>query len=240
MWRCGDCRSGFVQNALREQTARELYGGGDSTARWPAASLEKSKTAEVLAELARLCRPAARLLDVGANTGDLLDFARARGCETAGVEYSAAARAEIGRRGHRVHATLESADGTYDILTAFDVAEHHYDLPGFLAAVRARLRPGGRLVVLTGDIECAGARICGSRWWYARYPEHIVFPSRGWLARQPGFALERCLRTYASPDYCVPWRSRLPAIVTLLARGAYRGLPAPGPDHLLATLRAAS
>jgi len=240
LWRCRDCHSGFVQNALPEQAARELYGSGDSTARWPALPLERSKTAEVLEEIARLCRPGTRLLDIGANTGDLLDFARARGCETAGVEYSAAARAEIERRGHRAHETLGAAAGEWDVVTAFDVAEHQYDLPGFLAACRSRLRPGGRLLVLTGDIECASARICGSGWWYARYPEHIVFPARGWLAQRPGFALERCIRTFASPDYCVPWRGRLPAIVVNLARGAYRGLPAPGPDHLLATLRVAS
>lgn len=240
LWRCDACRSGFAQNALREPDARALYGRGDSTARWTAAPLEAGKMPEVLLELARHCAPGTRLLDIGANAGDLLDFARARGCETAGVEYSAAARAEIARRGHRAFDALDAAEGSYDLITAFDVAEHQYDLPGFLAACRARLRADGRILVLTGDIECASARFCGARWWYAAYPEHIVFPSRRYLAQVPGLALARYLRTYASPGYRMAWRARLPAIAVRLARGDYRGLPSAGPDHLLATLRAAA
>jgi len=238
LWRCRQCGSGFSRNILPQQTARTLYSEGDSTARWVPKSLDNQETPETLAELGRLCQPGARVLDVGANAGDLLDFARARGCETEGVEYSAAGQAELRRKGHGVHASLDTAPTGYALITAFDVVEHLYDLPQFFAACRARLAPGGRLLLLTGDIECPSARLTGPRWWYVTYPEHIAFPSRRYLRGRPGLVLERCARTYPSPGYDMPWRARLPVIATRIARGEYQGLPSIGGDHLLATLRA--
>jgi len=240
LWRCRQCRSGFAQNILPEQAARALYSEADSTARWVPKSMEAQEMPETLAELARLCQPGARVLDVGANAGDLLDFARARGCETDGVEYSAAGQAALRRKGHGVHASLDAAPAGYALITAFDTVEHLYDLPRFFEACRARLAPGGRLLLLTGDIECASARVSGPRWWYVTYPEHIAFPSRRYLRGRPGLALERCARTYPSPGYNMPWRARLPVIISRLARGKYQGLPSLGPDHLLATLRASA
>ena len=116
--------------------------------------------------------------------------------------------------------------------------EHCYDLTGFLADLARVLRPGGRLLVLTGDVGSLSARICRNRWWYARYPEHIVFPSRRFLGTRPAdLRLERVVPTYASEGYRVPYLRAGRTAASLWLRRAYEGLPAIGPDHLLAVLR---
>ena len=239
IWACRACGSWFTQNAVPPETSQSLYSSGSSGARWVAEPFEKAKDPALLAEFDRHITRAARVLDIGCSAGQLLDYAKARGAETCGMDYSAACGDTIKRKGHRFATALSEFDGErFDVVTAFDVIEHVYDLPRFFVGVAHLLEPGGKFIVLTGDIGSLGARICGSRWWYLRYPEHIVFPSRRFFGSQPaGLRLERTVRTYASVGYRVPFLHALRIAAALAMRGNYDGLPALGPDHLLMVLR---
>lgn len=198
LWRCSKCGSGYTQEAIPEDVALGLYGKGDGGARWSShAPFEATKTREALTTLRRIIRPGARVLDVGCNTGDLLDFARSLGASTAGVEPSDASRAAAVAKGHRVVASLSEAAGPFDVVTAFDVLEHVYDVPALLAEVATKLSPGGRFVALTGDITCADARREGAGWWYVQCPEHVVFPTLSALAGIPGYTVEQAVTTFA-------------------------------------------
>ncbi len=198
LWRCSKCGSGFTQEAIPEGVALGLYGKGDGGARWSShAPFEATKTREALATLRRMIRPGTRVLDVGCNTGDLLDFARSLGASTAGVEPSDASRAAAVAKGHRVVASLSEAVGPFDVVTAFDVLEHVYDVPALLAEVATKLSPGGRFVALTGDITCAEARREAADWWYVQCPEHVVFPTLSALGGIPGYTVEQAVTTFA-------------------------------------------
>ncbi len=237
LWRCRACGSGFVQNALDEATARRLYTAGEAGDRWSTQPFARNKTRRVVQTLQSLFRPGARLLDVGANTGELLDFARQAGCETAGLEYSESSRAVLRDKGHAAHASFGEADAGYDIITAFDLIEHLYDVPGFLQTCHDRLAPGGRLVLLTGDIHAPSARLAARHWWYVQYPEHIVFPSRAHLGGLPQFRLEALHRTYASVGYQRPALLGVAQLLRKRLQGRhYNGLPSLGPDHMLVIL----
>jgi SAM-dependent methyltransferase len=238
IWKCRACKSWFTQNAIPEATSHLLYVSGDSGNRWTAEPFEKAKNAELIREFDRNVGAGCRLLDIGCSTGLLLDYAKKRGAATSGMDYSEASGALVRQKEHRFALSLsEFFDEQFDVITAFDVVEHLYDMASFLRSVARMLRPGGKLLILTGDLRCLGARLCRNQWWYLQYPEHIVFPSHKFFeTKLKGLRLERTVRTYASVGYRVPLLSALRASLSLGFRGRYDGLPSLGPDHMLLTL----
>lgn len=238
IWKCRGCESWFTQNAIPKETSELLYASGDSGTRWTAEPFEKAKNSELTREFDRNVGAGCRLLDIGCSTGLLLDYAKKRGATTFGMDFSEACGAQVAGKEHRFAMSLsEFSDEQFDVITAFDVIEHVYDLAGFLRSSARMLRPGGKLIVLTGDIGCIGARLCRNRWWYLQYPEHIVFPSHKFFeTRLEQLRLERTVRTYASIGYRVPLLSALRASLSLAMDGRYEGLPSLGPDHMLLTL----
>jgi SAM-dependent methyltransferase len=121
-----------------------------------------------------------RLLDVGAAFGFLLAAARKHGFDPVGVEPVAAcaefAKRELGET--ILPFALEDADlprGSFDVITLFDVIEHLRDPRGAVARVRELLRPGGLVVVETGDLDALLSRVCGRRWYYYDPPQHLTY-----------------------------------------------------------------
>lgn len=241
IWKCLACGSWFTQNAVPQEISQALYASGSSGERWTAEVFEKAKLPELIAEVDRHVTTGTRLLDVGCSSGQLLDYAKSRGAETWGMDFSTDCGRVITGKGHRFVSSLADLGAQrFEVVTAFDVIEHLYDAPSFLEDVARLLGPGGKLIVLTGDIASLSARLCGSRWWYLRYPEHIVFPSRRFFRGEPaGFKLERIVRTYASAGYRESPLQVARRALSLLIRRAYEGLPALGPDHMLVVLRRA-
>ena len=237
LWHCKGCGSSFVQNAVPEETAIGLYTSGASGERWSSEEFQLLKPENQLSTLNSYLRAGASVLDIGCNTGELLDYARARGSKTIGVEYSGASRKVLERKGHDSFASLADVSGEFDVITAFDLVEHFYDVPGFFRRCKALLKKGGVLVILTGDIGSLTARVSKADWWYLRYPEHIVFPSREFFARHSGLRLEKWVRTYASKGYESSWSQILGQLLGGLVRRRYSGLPSIGPDHVLVVLK---
>lgn len=237
LWTCAHCRSRFVQFIVDADTARQLYSGSRAAERWSTEVFALNKTDKVIDRMTSLLSGKVGVLDVGCNTGELLDFARDMGCMTAGVEYSSASREILLSKGHQAYSALEESPGGYDVITAFDLVEHLYDVPGFLASCRAKLSARGKLVVLTGDIGSLSARLAGRNWWYVQYPEHIVFPTRKFFAGFSGMRLDEWTPTYASKGYVKPAYRIVWELAKNLLRGRrYSGLPALGPDHALVVL----
>ena len=120
-----------------------------------------------------------RLLDVGAALGVFLKVAHARGWDPVGVEIAADCAREASRlaqvpviAGSFPHVDLP---GSFDVITMFDVIEHMRDPLDSFRGAAAALRPGGVLVVETGDIASAYARFIGRRWHYLDPPQHIFY-----------------------------------------------------------------
>ncbi len=149
---------------------------------------------------------AGRALDVGCAAGFCMAVLRERGFETYGVEVSRAigshARDHFGF-GDAVHfGTLETAphpDGSFDLITMWDVVEHVPDPQALLARARSLLKPGGLLVLETQDIDSRFARLLGPKWHHFKHAEHIYHftPSTARdLMRSAGFTTERLTHRY--------------------------------------------
>lgn len=232
---CRRCRSWFTQNVLDEASALALYADGQGPAHWSTPPFAQSKTPDLVARVRGLVRRGSTVVDFGCNTGELLDFCREVGASrTIGIEASLVARQICLSKGHAIAEGLSEFSQELDVIFAFDLVEHLYDLPAFVDAARKALRRGGVLCVLTGCIESMTARRFRERWWYVGYPEHVLFPSWRYWRSLPGFRADRW-RTYASVGYRPTLLRRLQGIAwTTVGRG--RGLPLTGPDHHLVML----
>ncbi len=126
------------------------------------AGASPARTAEatlVEAWLAELVRPGMRVLELGAGTGRFTERLAARGARITAVELSremlARLRDRLERRGGfdltLVEGDLLEAEvgGDYALICSFSAFEYVTDLDRLLAAVTARLAPGGRLLFTT-------------------------------------------------------------------------------------------
>ena len=95
--------------------------------------------------------------------------------------------------------------GAYDVVVLCDVIEHVRHPGDFLAKVRAALRPGGLLLIVTPSTASWSARVMGRRWMELK-PEHLYYFSPSTLTRQltrsgfDGIALHRGIKLL-SLDY---------------------------------------
>lgn len=147
-----------------------------------AAALEKTNRKR-LARIRRQMGPTTgspRLLDAGCGPGYFVQAARQAGFEATGIEVSAAAvefaRTHLGLdvRPGRV-AAGELGSGPYNVVTLWDVLEHLPAPAAALAAIGDVLRPGGLLILSTGDVTSIAARLSGPRWHLYNLPEHLWF-----------------------------------------------------------------
>lgn len=125
---------------------------------------------------------AGRLLDIGCAAGFFLAEAR-RYYEVQGVELSAWSSAHArDALGLQVFTgTLQQARlgaGQFDVITLWDVIEHVPDPVPLLSEAARLLKPGGRLVLTTGDWDSAYARARGADWHLVAPPWHLCLFSR--------------------------------------------------------------
>ncbi|MEI6306437.1 MAG: class I SAM-dependent methyltransferase [Deltaproteobacteria bacterium] len=237
LWKCLGCKSGFTQNAVAEQEAIMLYKSGVGGSRWVSIPLESEKTSSTIRVLYEFFNPGQSILDIGCNTGELLDFAKSRGIITAGVEYSSTSREIADSKGHSCFSSLEETDGRYDLITAFDLVEHLYDVPKFLADCRKKLHPNGILIILTGNFSSLSAKMAGPDWWYLNFPEHIVFPSQHYFYSLAQFSIMKWVSTYAAIKFSAPLIDRAKSLIKGFCSGHYTALPSLVPDHILMVLK---
>jgi SAM-dependent methyltransferase len=144
----------------------------------------------VLKRLTRCGCDGGRLLEIGCAYGFFLLEAQRR-FEVRGVELSAHAAEACRSRGLEVHCgsvedgCLKHQD-PFDAAVMLDVIEHVEDPGGTLHAVREVLRPGGLLVITTGDWASLASRITRSAWRLMTPPQHLFFFSKPTLVRMLG------------------------------------------------------
>lgn len=120
------------------------------------------------------------LCDIGCGDGKFLEGISRR-WEKHGLDPGLEAAMFCRRRGLDVRAgTPRSADApsTCDVVTCIDTIEHMLDPAAELDAMVSMLRPGGVLLVLTGDASAQTARLSGGWWEYLHCVGHVSVLSR--------------------------------------------------------------
>ena len=124
-----------------------------------------------------------RMLDIGCAYGFFLDEARKKGVSVHGLDVSEDAiqwmEKNLGIDG-TVSLSPDALEGSFDIITAFEVIEHNNDVRTFLLDLSNQLAKGGILVIVTGASDSPGAKLLGKFWWYLNPPDHcIIFSFKG-------------------------------------------------------------
>jgi SAM-dependent methyltransferase len=124
-------------------------------------------------------RRGGRLLEIGCAYGFFLEEAR-RFYDAGGIEIAQAAVAFCRSRGLYViggvaeEGTLAQF-GMLDVIVLLDVMEHLPDPHSTLALCKRHLKPGGVVVITTGDFSSFYARLSGRSWRLMTPPQHLWF-----------------------------------------------------------------
>lgn len=210
--RCRDCALGWVDPAsvtpgeIERIYEADYFSGGrrdgyaDYVASEPVLRREFCRT---LADI-RKFKPGGHLVELGCAYGFFLDEASCH-FTCAGLELSGPAVEACQQRGLAVSqgpadAFHISALGPADVVVMLDVIEHLPDPDSTLASVLSILKPGGILVITTGDWSSPLAKVMGRRWRLMTPPQHLFYFSPGNLARL-------CTRLgFAQPEWIHPWK----------------------------------
>jgi SAM-dependent methyltransferase len=187
-WKCRKC--GLVRSSpvLNEDALNSLYR--QSLFIWENEADYASKTYADLLE--KLCPGAkergARVMEFGSGNGGFIKELLARAWrDPVGVEPSAdcVKRADPAARLNMVCDTFHPGlfePETFDIAVSFHVVDHLYDPLAVLAECRKTLKPGGKVLFVSHDVEAPSARILG-RLSPIFDIEHIYLFSRATLSK---------------------------------------------------------
>jgi 2-polyprenyl-3-methyl-5-hydroxy-6-metoxy-1,4-benzoquinol methylase len=195
--RCNQC--GLVVKHVEGLTAQAVQGLQDQVY-YDTGRLQLPVTFRVASERLELLRQFAsggRLLEIGCATGEFLDFARHAGFDVMGVDASrtycdcATARGLDVRLGRLED--LDLAPGSLDVVAMFHLIEHLQNPADTLSRVHDLLAPGGKVIIVTPNLEAATDRMFGFSRPNFHQPDHLLFFSPetlGQLLTRCGFQAE--------------------------------------------------
>lgn len=167
--RCKNCGLLYLNPRLRADVVIEGYStGSDENFVSQAAGRERT-FAKSLKMIERLRPQRGHLLDVGTAGGSFLTVAKQAGWDVAGCEPNRW-MCEWANKHYGLQvvpgtiADMRLKDGTFEVVTLWDVLEHTPDPKATLLECKRVLKPKGLLVVNYPDIESLVSRLMGRRW----------------------------------------------------------------------------
>jgi 2-polyprenyl-3-methyl-5-hydroxy-6-metoxy-1,4-benzoquinol methylase len=167
--RCRICDFQYLNPRLRQDLILEGYSSGaDETFVSQVEGRERTFT-KCLDLIERYIPQKGKIFDIGTAGGSFLGVANKRGWNVTGCEPSKWL-AEWGSRHYNITIhpgtvfDLNLKEGSFDVVTLWDVLEHTPDPKAVLQECRRILKPGGILVVNYPDIGSSIARLMGRKW----------------------------------------------------------------------------
>lgn len=121
------------------------------------------------------------LLEIGCGYGFLLDEAKPYFDHRVGIDFSSAVASARERADRVYQGDLDTipSDERFDCIILVSVIEHVHRPVEYLEKLRHRLRPGGKVVVATPNVDSIFRRLLGLRWpAFQVIPEHVAFYNR--------------------------------------------------------------
>ncbi len=210
LYRCPECHLGFRAPRPSKEELDRLYAAGNPES-WTASPDNREDWRLARDTIDGHLPEGASILDVGCFDGGFLEPLVGR-FDCHGIEVHREARARAERKGIRiVGADFEDMRGrTFDCITAHDVIEHVESPRAFLDLCLSSLKPGGMLLICTGNLDSLTFRLMKSRYWYCHFAEHISFISPRWVKEQVSRRGIRCERMifFAHCNATLPRRLR--------------------------------
>ncbi|MFK7738960.1 MAG: class I SAM-dependent methyltransferase [Planctomycetota bacterium] len=192
VYTCSDCGLVYVTPRLSGQALLDVYGDGywksDNPKERGYADYAKEATLYLktyrkrMKLVSRHLPERARILDVGCAAGYFLRVAQEHGHDVHGMELGPIVKEAIASLGEdRIfHGLLADAiqarnwqDGSFDMVTIWDVIEHVPDPQELLADIRRLIKPGGCLLLETQNVASRMAERLGKRWHHYKHDEHL-------------------------------------------------------------------
>lgn len=211
---CVDCGLLYKSHVLSDQLLGDYYSEVDYQ-KWEISGLFPTERL-VREELLGLSA-GARILDVGCSSGRLLS-SLPDGYALFGVEPNAAASKEAAKKGIFI---LPSLDGAavplFDAILLMDVFEHLTEPAKTLAALARHIKPGGRLIMATGDGDNPLCRESPAEFWYFRNIEHVCMLTRSYAGYLESRLNLQVTRWLVSSHYDSSFRQRFVKRLRLFA-----------------------
>jgi 2-polyprenyl-3-methyl-5-hydroxy-6-metoxy-1,4-benzoquinol methylase len=237
--RCRVCRGYRIDPPpiLRPEQSAEFYTRyyeGEKVQRWlqPADDSGSAGFRKVCEQVPDLCIPGDRVLDYGCGDGHLCADLRAAGWKKVfGIDISSV-RVERARERYPEIGFFDSLDtathvdyGSLDLVVMDSVIEHLPDPTVSLERIRRFLKPSGRILVMTPNMESGSFAFLGKRWTGMLAPHAHIFlfteeslkqllrkagyePIRGGSFHVNPYRLSQFIRRFASGDVKgALWRS---------------------------------
>ncbi|MDB5321803.1 MAG: hypothetical protein JWN40_3434 [Phycisphaerales bacterium] len=243
LYRCSECDYQFVAPVIPQERLLACYRES-SGSNWKtdpqvdAAIVNQRYYANKRAVLERFS-PGRQVLDFGCYDGGFLKYLGAE-WQTAGIEPSTVAAGIAAGHGVQILGPTIDAVGaehnaSFDAIISFDVLEHLPEPVATLSALRRLLRPGGVMVVETGNSAALAWRLTGPAYPYCGIVEHVGFfneRSLGVAGRRAGLELAHFQRSCHTRTPLWYYILSYPRAAVYLALRALRRLRVPLPEHL--------
>ena len=164
-----------------------------------------------------LPRTKGRVLDFGCGNGAFLTLARdVLGWDVKGLDFDPDAVAKARMAGLDVDQggpeALDALEEQFEAITLAHVIEHVYNPRDLMAAVFARLKPGGFVFVETPNATAQSHQVFGPHWRGLEAPRHLMVPSWSAMERLLGDAGFEGLIRHPRLDTFAPMYKRSAAL----------------------------
>ena len=177
--KCKDCGLLYKSHTLTREALFKVYEGSEVKLNYKSDNKHILQKFDIIKKI--VSTQERHILDIGCHTGNFLKMAEEEGFKTSGLECSGVISPEYNDFINEDYyegflEDIELPPNTFDVITAWDVFEHLYDVGKGLRSIHNSLKPGGYLFIETGSASSVPAKLKKpNNWWYVSGLGHFNF-----------------------------------------------------------------